>query len=562
MPENIVADVLRSAPEIAVFLSIGLGYLIGKIRFGSFTLGATAGTLLMGLLVGILVPGLEIPGLLKAVFFALFIYAVGFRTGPQFFQSFDRRMIGQIVLTVVVTVTGLLCVIAGAKLLKLDAGTAAGLGAGGLTQSAIIGTAGDALGRLDLPPEEVKRLQGNVAVGYAVTYIFGTIGIIFFARDIAPRLLGIDLKTASEQYERELSGGKTVLKAGQFQINLLRDARTFCVEAAAGGRTVQQVEHDLGQRSFIAAVWRGDERIEPEPGLTLQRDDVVLLAGHVSALLTAPSRIGRECVDPKYSAVADEADVVITNRELVGKTIGDLDTPGAHGVFLKSLIRGGTEMPLSLGLELHRGDTLTLVGSSKDLARTAASLGKLERPSDKTDLLYCGFGIVVGTLIGLLSIRIGGVPVTLGAGGGVLVAGLVFGWLRSLHPTFGNFPAPVQAVFSDLGLNGFIAVVGLMAGPGAVSALKETGIGLFIAGVFVTLIPAFIGLYIGKLLKIHPVVLVGAICGARSANPAIGAVTDHAESSAPAVGFSVPYAIANVLLTVWGPVIVGVMHKG
>ena len=566
MSDRVFADLLHAAPEIAVFLSLGLGYLIGKIRIGSFTLGATAGTLLIGLLIGILVPDLEVPGLIKTIFFALFIYAVGFRTGPQFFQSFDRRMIKQIVLTVVVTVTGLICVIVAAKMLGFDAGLAAGLGAGGLTQSAIIGTAGDAIARLDLEADEVKRLQSNVAIGYAVTYVFGTIGIIFLARDIAPRILGIDLKEASAEYERQLAGGKAVLKPGQFSATLRRDIRAFRVVDAAG-TTVQQVEDGFGERCFVLLVRRsegsgggGDRQIEPEPSLALQRDDVVLMAGDVTAIMTAASRIGPEVSQRDLTAVGESLDVVITRSEVVGKTIADFNTEAARGVFLKRIIRGGTEMPIQPEFELQRGDSLTLVGMPRDVMRLGKLLGKVERPSDKTDLLYCGIGIVFGTLIGLLSIKVAGIPITLGAGGGVLVAGLIFGWLRSLHPTFGNFPAAVQAVFSDLGLNGFIAVVGLSAGPSAVSALKETGIGLFLAGVAVTLIPAFVGLFLGKVMKMDPVVLIGALCGARSANPAIGAVTDAAESSAAAVGFTVPYAIANVLLTVWGPVIVGIMH--
>ncbi len=558
MPANFVTDMLKGSPEIAVFLALGLGYLAGKLKIGSFTLGATAGTLLVALAIGILAPGVEVAPLLKAIFFALFIYAVGFRTGPQFFQSFDRRMIKQIVLTLVITVTGLICVVVSAKMLGFDAGLAAGLGAGGLTQSAIIGTAGDAIGRLGLSAEEARRLQSNVAIGYAVTYVFGTIGIIFLARDIAPRILGIDLKLASAEYERKMAGGSVVLKPGQFQVNLLRDARAFRV--AAGGQTVEQVERAIGGRCFVEIVRRGEESLEIAPGLTVREGDLVLLAGDVSAMVAAPTKIGPEVADKSLVVVGEAVDIVVTRKEVVGKTIAECNTEAARGVFLRRILRGGAEMPVAADFALQRGDTLTVVGNAKSVSRVGDFLGKIERPSDKTDLLYCCLGIVCGTLVGLLSVKVAGIPITLGAGGGVLVAGLVFGWLRSLHPTFGNFPAPVQAVFSDLGLNGFIAVVGLSAGPSAVTALKETGIGLFLAGVAVTLIPAFVGLYLGKFMKMDPIVLIGAVCGARSANPAIGAVTDHADSGAPAVGFTVPYAIANVLLTVWGPVIIGIMH--
>jgi aspartate-alanine antiporter len=561
MPDHFLADVFHKAPEIALFLALGLGYLVGRIKFGPFTLGATAGTLLVGVLIGILVPGLEFSPVIKSVFFALFIYAVGFRTGPQFFRGFDRRMIKQVVLTVVITVVGLICVLIGAKIMKLDEGMAAGLGAGALTESAIIGTAGDAISRLGLDAAEAKRLQNNIAIGYAVTYIFGTIGIIFFARDIAPPLLGINLKQASAEYEMRMAGGRAPLKAGQYRVDLLRSARAFLVGPGGAGRTISQIEQALESRCFVELVRRGREMLKVVPTLALAQGDALVLAGQLKGLLRAHEAIGPETEDAEFDVVGEAADVVITNKGVVGKKIGDLDTDLAHGVFLRRIVRGDTEMPLSLDFELQRGDTLTLVGDHESVERVGHVLGSIERPTDKTDLLYCGTGIVVGTLLGLLSVRVGGVPITLGAGGGVLVAGLVFGWLRSLHPTFGNFPAAVQTVFTDLGLNAFIGVVGLAAGPSAWSAVKETGVGLLIAGAAATMIPPFVGLYLGKLMKMEPVVLIGAICGARSANAAIGAVNEAAESSAPAVGFTVPYAIANVLLTVWGPVIVGIMHK-
>jgi putative transport protein len=555
-----ITNVFTSAPEIAIFLSLGLGYLLGQIKFGSFSLGATAGTLMVAIVIGVLFPELNPPGLLKAIFFALFIYAVGFKTGPQFFKSFDRRMIKQIVLTLVVTVTGLLCVIVAAKVLKFDAGMAAGLGAGGLTQSAIIGTAGDAIGRLKLDDAQTKALQSNVAIGYAVTYVFGTIGIIFLARDIAPRILGINLKAASAEYERNQSGGGAGLKPGQFKLNLLRDVRAFRVGERAAGTTIEKLEREIDGRCFVEFLRRADKEVEVEPATVLAKDDLVLIAGQVAGLMSAAKVAGLDEVTNTFTNVGDALDAVVTSRDVIGKSIKDLDTAAARGVFLRKVVRGGTEVPVTGDFILQRGDTLTLVGASKDVMRVGKGVGTLGRPSEKTDLLYCGVGIVLGTLIGLISIPIAGIPVTLGAGGGVLVAGLVFGWLRSLHPTFGNFPSAVQQVFSDLGLNGFIAVVGLIAGPNAWNALKTTGVGLFVAGVCVTLIPAFVGLFLGKMMKMDPIVLIGAICGARSANAAIGAVTDAAESSAPAVGFTVPYAIANVLLTVWGPVIVGIMR--
>jgi putative transport protein len=557
-----IGQILSRAPEVALFLSIGIGYLIGRVRFGSFSLGTTAGSLIVGIGIGIAFPGVTVDPLIKAVFFALFIYAVGFKTGPQFFRSFNPSMLKQVALAVIITVTGLISVIVCAKIMKLDEGSAAGLAAGGLTQSAIIGTAGDAISRLGYDADKTKELQNNVAIGYAVTYVFGTIGVIFFARDIAPRILKVDLRKGSEALEAEMSGGHAPLKAGEFRIPVTRTVRGFTVGEGASGKSVGEIESALGGRCTVINRVSGGAESSVAATDPVTSGDVLIVAGSSSALLKAPEVVGPEADISDLDLVGLAAEVVVTHPEAAGKTLGDLDTDQARGVYLRSVERGGTPIPFSPGLKLNRGDTLTLVGKREDVQRIAETIGPLQTPSVATDLFYCGLGMALGTLVGLISVRIAGIPVTLGAGGGVLLAGLTFGYLRSTRPTFGNFPGAVQAVFSDLGLAGFVAAIGLSAGPQAWDALKTSGLGLLVAGLVVMIVPQIVGLAAGMLMKMQPIVLIGAITGGRSCNAAIGAVTDEARSMAPALGFTVPYALANVLLTVWGPIVVGVMHAG
>jgi putative transport protein len=557
-----IGQILSRAPEVALFLSVGLGYLVGKIRFGSFNLGTTASALIVGIAIGIMFPDVAIDPLIKAVFFALFIYAVGFKTGPQFFRSFNPSMLKQVALALIITVTGLISVIICAKFMKLDEGSAAGLAAGGLTQSAIIGTAGDAISRLGYDADKTKELQSNVAIGYAVTYVFGTIGVIFFARDIAPRVLKIDLRRGSEELEAEMSGGHRPLKPGEFRIPVLRTVRGFTAGDGAAGKLIRDIEAALGGRCTVIKRLHGGDDAPAGPADTVEAGDTLIVAGASPALLNAATVIGPEADISQVDLIGLAAEVVVTSHDAVGKKVGDLDTEQARGVYLRGIERGGTPVPVNSGLELQRGDSLTLVGKSEDVERVAKTIGPLQTPSVTTDLFYCGLGMALGTLVGLISVRIAGIPVTLGAGGGVLLAGLVFGYLRSLRPTFGNFPGAVQAVFSDLGLAGFVAAIGLTAGPQAVEALKTSGLGLLIAGLVVMIVPQVVGLGAGMLMRMQPIVLVGAITGGRSNNAAIGAVTDEARSMAPALGFTVPYALANVLLTVWGPIVVGVMHAG
>ena len=192
-------NIFQKSPEAALFLSLAVGYAIGKITFGRFQLGGVAGSLLAAVVISQV--GVEIDNGVKAVMFAVFIYAVGYESGPQFFNSLNRSSLREIAMAVFMAVAGLATVVILAKLFHLDKGLAAGLAAGGMTQSAIIGTAGDAITKLGLPPDQVKLLQSNVAIGYAVTYVFGSLGAIIVCVNILPRFMKSDLKTDAKKIE-------------------------------------------------------------------------------------------------------------------------------------------------------------------------------------------------------------------------------------------------------------------------------------------------------------------------------------------------------------------------
>jgi putative transport protein len=214
-------------------------------------------------------------------------------------------------------------------------------------------------------------------------------------------------------------------------------------------------------------------------------------------------------------------------------------------------------MPVLANTPVRRGDVIELAGRPGEVERVAALVGHAESSGGKSDLAYHALAILVGTLVGLLSITVGGIPVTLGVGGGVLVSGLCFGWLHTRYPVFGAMPQAAQWILSEFGLSAFAAVIGLSAGSKAVAAIQQQGVALLIAGAVVTLVPMVVALYFGKLvLKLHPVVLLGALCGGQTVAASLSAVNEETESMTPVLGFTVTYAISNVLLAVWGPVIV------
>jgi len=554
-------EIFKRSPEIALFLSLALGYLVGKIQFGKFQLGGVAGSLLVAVLVSQF--GVEIDSGVKSVLFALFIFAVGFESGPQFFSSLGKQSVKEIILAVVLAVTGLATVVIMAKLFNLDKGLAAGVAAGGLTQSAIIGTAGDAIAKLGLAADETKRLQANVAIGYAVTYIFGSFGAIIVCVNILERFMRRTIRDDAMQAEAAQQAGVKVLAPGQSIAAPDLVGRIFQI-GAGNGKTVAQIEDvDPNTNITVERVKRGGQLLEVTPDLVLQTDDVVLLVGRRVPVVNRAPMLGKEVYGiDGMDLTMQRRDIVLTNKDFANKTVGEVRdaTMGGvrHGVFVVQISRMGKVLPMVPETRLLAGDTVSMYGAETDLRRVAGVIGEVIVPSTKTDFVYLGAGLVVGLLVGLLSVKIGAIPLTLGSGGGALLSGLVFGWYRAKRQTFGAIPPGAVQILKDLGLAGFVAVVGLQSGLQAVETVREHGLTLFGIGVVVTLVPLLITMVFGRyvLRYDNAAVFAGALSGTRSANPAFGEVLDKAGNSIPTVPFAITYALANVFLTLLGPLVV------
>jgi len=556
---NYILWALRESPELALFLTLAAGFAIGRLKVGSFTLGNVVGTLLAGVVIGQV--GVAVPPLVKTVFFDLFLFATGYKVGPQFFRGLKKNAASEVTLTIVLCVSSLVTTVLAAKLLGYDVGTAAGLMAGAFTESTVIGTAGEAIGRLNLPAAEKARLLNNIPVAYSVSYLVGTGFVVWYLSSLAPRLLRVNLK----QESRALAETLSVQESDEDEISAYRpwDIRPFNLPEAWAHQRVADVEGRFrADRLFIQRIRRGDQLIDPEPATTLERGDVVAIAARRRVLFANQMLFGveledRELLDFPLAAL----DVVLTNRKLADHTIAELAAEYGRGVTLMKLTRGGEEMPFTPAVVLNRGDVLTLGGAARDVERAGRALGYIDRPSRETDMVFVGLGIFLGGLVGLLSITVAGVPLSLTASGGALIMGLVFGWLRSVRPTFGRIPEPALWVFDTIGLATFIGVVGLSAGPTFVAGLRETGPSLLVAAFFVAVIPHTAALLVGRyVLKMNPVLLLGACAGAGTVTAALRSIQDEAQSNLPVLGYTVPYAIGNILLTAWGPVIVVLMQ--
>jgi len=555
---SFLASVFQQSPAAALFLALGLGYLVGNIRIGQFQLGGIAGTLLAALLVSQV--GVTIGSDLKAVMFSLFIYTVGYISGPQFFSSLNKSALKEMGMALFLSASALGTVLVLARVFHLDKGTAAGLAAGGLTQSSIVGTAGDSIGRLSLPAAQIATLQTNVAVGFAATYIFGVLGPILVCVFILPRLMGVTLRDEAVRAEAKLGAGD-VLEADQSSAFAVMTGRTFSVTAGAG-KTIAMVEGEVKAGAAIESVQRAGKILELSPTLSLQAGDEVEIIGRRADVVAAGLRTGPETDALQDAAlVVESRDVVFTRKGADGLTLAKLrellgDLP-RHGVFTSRITRMEHALPVLPNTELRHGDVMRLYGTPKEVSRVASNIGYEIVPDNLTDMVYLGFGILAGILIGLIVVPMG-VPMSLGAGGGVLVSGLVFGWARAKHPTFGALPSASAQILRDIGLSGFIAVVGLQAGKAALQTIVHTGPMLLGLGLVICLLPLALTYVFGRYVLRYDngLIFASALAGSRSADPTFGMLLQQSRSSVPTLPYAITYSIAQVTLTLLGPLIV------
>jgi putative transport protein len=558
-------DTLRTYPEIAIFLTLALGFYIGHFKFGKFSLGNVTGVLLAGVLIGQL--NITISPNVKAVFFLMFLFAVGYGVGPQFFRGLKSDGLPQVFFSVIVCLACLFSTFIAAKLAGYNMGQAAGLLSGACTISAVLGVAGDTIQQLGFPPDQQQALVAAMPVAYAVTYLYGTAGSAWFLASIGPKLLRVDLARACAEYEEKMGGLSESVGVSAYH-HLTTRAYQISSTSRWAGKSIQAFEAQFTlPRVFIVRIRQGAKISEPVGAAVIQAGDVLGLAGPRELLLKTERDLGTEIEDPElFDFPVQILDVVITNKQFAGKTLKELrdseagSGPGPRRVFLRKLIRAGQEMPFTAGTRVDRGDVLQIVGPVNDVERVAADLGYPDRATEKTDVVFLGLGVAIGALIGAIVIHVGKVPISLSTSGGALIAGLVCGYLRAVKPVFGRIPAPALWVFNNIGLTAFIAVVGISTGPSFVTGLKQAGLSLFLWGVFVTTIPFVIGIFTGKyIFKMHPGIVLGACAGARTTTAALGAIQDEARSRVPALGYTITYAVGNVLLITWGVVIVLMM---
>ncbi len=571
---------LRQYPELAIFLTLAIGYYFGKFTYKGIGLGSVTATLLAGVLIGQI--GITIAQPLKATVFLMFLFAVGYAVGPQFVRGVARDGLPQALFSAVQCAFCLLVPVAIARFAGYDLGYAAGLYSGSQTISAAMGLSTDAINRLGLAADQTKALLDSMPIAYAVTYMFGTMGSAIVIAILGPKLLGINLVAACKDYEEKYGGSKELGGLGSGWRRWELRAFRIAPGGRAAGLSVLEAEAMVPQmvagkavgahvieaktvapepRLFVLRLRRNGTIEEATADTVLREGDVVAVAGPRDLLVAMLGANATEVEDPELLAVpVGGVDVYVSSKAVDGKTIAQLaQMPETRGVFLRKITRGATatSIPILANTTIQRGDLLTIVGRTQDTNAATRLLGVADHVTDISDVAFIGAAIVIGGLFGALVLNVGGVPLTLSTAGGALVAGIVGGWLRSVRPTFGRIPMPTIWFMNSVGLNIFIAIVGISAGPGFVNGLRTQGAGLFLWGAVATTVPLVLGMLVAKyLFRFHDALTLGIVSGSRTTTASLGLVCDQAKSQVPALGYTVTYAVGNTLLTIWGMVLI------
>lgn len=564
-----IGHILCDNPSLAVFLTLGIGFFIGQLKYKSFSLGTVTSVLLVGVLVGQF--DIPVPGPLKDVFFLLFLFSIGYSVGPQFFRALKGDGIKQVLFAVVVCGLCLLSVWGVALCMGYNIGEAVGLLAGSQTMSAVIGVGTDTINSLGVSEAEKQQWISIIPVCYAVTYVFGTIGSAYILANLGPWLLGGLKKVKAETAELEKKMNYGTANTDPNYIKAMRPVvfRAYKVTDSffATPRTIDETEdyfRKKGKTIYVERLRSGDTVTDVVPGndLRITLGDEIVLSGRREFIVGDESWIGPEVFDSDLvDFMAEELEITVASKEFDSMTVDELRRQKfMYGVSIKSISRSGVNVPVLAQVKIGRGDVVTVVGLGREVDEVARRLGYADRRTTKTDLVFVGLGIFIGGLIGSLAIHIGEIPISLSVSGGALIAGLVLGWLRSKHPTFGRLPRSSVWLMDNLGLNMFIAVVGISSGPSFVTGLKEVGPVLFLMGVVATTLPLVLGMIIGhRIFKFPAAINLGCCAGSRTTTASLGAVQDAIGSSLPAMGYTVTYAIGNTLLILWGVVIVLLM---
>jgi len=552
---NFIVEYLQENIVLVLFLVIGLGHLVGKLKLGSVALGSVTGILIVGLLIGLL--HLEVPPIVKGLTFTLYLFALGVSIGPGLIAMLTTRAAFKyLVLGLSTGVFMAVSVFFVAKVFDLNSAVVGGLSSGAMTTSAVMAAAQSAIAAGGIKPPDglsVKEAGDLVGGAYAITYLFGTFGLIILIK-IAPMLVGKNI--AEEAAKMETGANAKVEMANRSAaIRAWRVTAPGCI-----GKTVAQLEAaaaedeaEQGMPTLVEKVLRDGQPLELSPDLVLRSGDVVAVWAAPGILAYGTKVIGEEVTDPAALTLKlAAAELVVTNRELTGRSLAELVRQHGRGVTVERMVRRGTNLPVRGDLTLVAGDVIFANGPQRQLDAFAERVGYVVKDQLATDLVTFGIFLAVFGALGTISVEIAGIEMSIlgGSAIGAMVGGAVLGWLRSRSPLWGSVAAPAGDAIGALGIGLFIAAVAIGAGGTIVQVIQSQGPKLILAGAIVTTFCTLATFLFGHfVLRLNVAENAGATCGAMT-GAAIAEVVKDAKSGVPAIGYALPGAVNNITFTI------------
>jgi putative transport protein len=559
MPHGLIAHLLvwlGHQPVVLLFFVVAAGYAIGRLTIKGIGLGATASTLLVALAISLvdalLGVKIEIPEIASTIFFDLFMFAVGMKVGPQFLSGLRRDAAKFIFFGLFIPAASIGLMLAMRAFVKLEPGLLPGILAGSNTATPGLGAAQSAYVAAGGKAEAI----GNLSTAFAFSYCLSMVLFVVFMK--LPDVFGRDTARAARDLEDKirsplsspLPGSGDEFLGGPLPVSL----RSYQLE------TLAPVGHRLGdlRRLYplvaIERVLRAGRMLDPTDEVVLEPHDTLAVYGPIARLLNAQEAIGPEVDVPQLRDIQREtADVVAHRPTAVGHKLGELAAGVGHGLYLNAMFRGGAQIPYGADTVVERGDVLRVTGSPWRIGGLEPTIGRVVRASVSTDLVTLALGLAAGTAIGALTIPIGSLKLAVGGAVGLLLVGIVLSILRTRQPSLGGpFPEQARQLLEDLGLNVFIAVLGLNAGHGVLRALGAGAIGPVLLGTLVVgFVPGVVAWVLGAFVfKMNDALLLGAVAGGRCNSAGMRAAQETTHSTVPAISYPVTFALSNVVLTI------------
>jgi putative transport protein len=553
---------------VALFLCLGIGHLLARVKIGSFALNTTAATLLVALILSGLVSettGLHftIPDMVQTTSLTLFLYAVGLRVGPQFIAGLRQEGFHLVALAFITATLNFVLVLGGSKLFDLAPGFAPGMISGGYNVTAAMGVATQAVNNGTYHPAAgitAAQVTANIAAGYSLTYIFSLLGIVFLMTNLL-QWFGFDpVKTARES-AKKFGGSEKPLPgtSAAFNVGLTTPAALRVFQLTNNKFIGQPAHYVLEQLDTpVLRVTRDDLVLDLKQNPVLVAGDLLTIGGLREKLIAENEIIGPEVADEKARQFdLDQAELVITKPDFVGKTLEEFHhSPAAYGVRVRALFRSTVELPLLPGTKLQKHDVVRVIGPTESVRRAGEALGQGVHPTDATQIVTLSLGAVVGYLIGLIAVPIAGIPIGIGTPAAVIIAGITVATVRAMNPKLGGpVPEATRSFLENIGLDSFVAGLGLNVAPALIGALSNgrSVLLVLVVGMVGAMLPPFIAWLIGLyVFRMDPILLAGAVAGARSSTTAMKALQDETRSSVPAFGYPVPYALSAVVVLIYG----------